>query len=505
MSKVRPVALIILDGFGYNKDKQYNAIAHAKTPHLDQWFHHYPHALLQASGSAVGLPDGSIGNSEVGHITIGAGRIIKQPIALMNDAIADKSFFSSKILRNALKKLQSSGKALHLIGLFSDANVHSNQHHAYAFIQAAKEAGIRSIFIHAFLDGRDTAPKSASSYLNQLDHFLVQEQIGIIASLHGRFYAMDRNKNWNRTQKSYDVLTKKQNARFSSWQEALNYWYTQNITDEFIPPCQLDSFTPIKDGDGIIFFNVRPDRAQQLTDALTNPNFHEFAIKKLSLTFFISPTNYHNTRATIELFPHTPAHHTLKEVLSAHKKRIFSIAETEKYAHVTYFFADGRDSIFPYETQILIPSLKEISYSAHPQMSALAITNTVLESLKQDPYDFYLINYANADMVGHSGNFSATITAVEFLDQQLAKLYEQIVKKMNGIMIITADHGKAEEMFDSVAKQPLTRHTLNTVPFLLLDQSLYNGEQTLNLHELADIAPFILKIMDIPVPEEMES
>jgi 2,3-bisphosphoglycerate-independent phosphoglycerate mutase len=504
MTVRHPTVLVILDGFGYRPEQEYNAIAHAYTPHLTDWFSRYPHALLNASGTSVGLPAGSIGNSLVGHMTIGSGRIIPQPITVINAAIADKSFFNNQIVRNNLQKLVQTNKKLHLMGLLSDANIHSNQEHLYAFLQVAARENIETM-IHAFLDGRDVPPQSAASYLQQLDQKLQAIGHGILGSIHGRFYAMDRDNNWDRTEQTYRVLTQEQEINFSHWQEALQHYYDLHIFDEFIPPTQLNPLSIVQPGDGIIFFNVRPDRARQLTACFVDLHFDHFRRKQISLSFFITPTSYDDPALqTTVLYPSPIITNTLKDVLAQQGKTIFSIAETEKYAHVTYFFNGGRENLLPHEKRVLIPSLPAKNYIHHPEMSAQAITKTVLKSLTTDPCDFYLINYANADMVGHSGNFDATVKAIECLDQELKKLYDQIILEMNGTLYITADHGKAEDMYDTIHHQLRTAHTTSQVPFIMIRQDLDgNSTKKLPLAQLADIAPFILHNLDIPVPSEM--
>ncbi|MGE0206930.1 MAG: 2,3-bisphosphoglycerate-independent phosphoglycerate mutase [Candidatus Babeliales bacterium] len=494
--KKKSTVLVILDGFGYSKKKKYNAIFHARMPHLDAWLKKYPHTLLQASGTAVGLPKGYIGNSEVGHMTIGAGRIITQDITRVLKAIDDGSFFTNKTLVSLLKKLaHKKNKALHIMGLLSDGGVHAHQKIAYALITLAKQMGIKKVYIHAFLDGRDVAPQSAAIYLKKLDTVCKKLKIGTLGSITGRFYAMDRDKHWKRTQQAYDCLTEKQPTTFSSWQDALNYYYKKDITDEFIPPTQLDNTSIIKPGDGVIFFNIRPDRARQLTEAFTEKKFNHFPVKKLNLTWFATMTDYDkNLKATV-IFKPLSIKNTLKDILEKHHKTMFSIAETEKYAHVTYFFNGGSEKKLKDEKRVLIPSIPARNYVNHPCMSAPQITKAVLISLKKDPCDFYLINYANADMVGHSGNFKATVKAVECLDYQLAQLYHEVVEKCGGTLYITADHGNAEEMFDEKTGQPKTAHTNNPVIFLMIEKGV--KKKKLSLKKLSDIAPFILKHMGI--------
>lgn len=495
-----PFALVILDGFGYRQATPDNAVTVAHTPTLDFFIKHFPHCILEASGKAVGLPDEFIGGSEVGHITIGAGRIIEQPITTILRAINDGSLFTHKILIKKLQQLKKSGGRLHLVGLLSDAGIHGHHDLLHALIALADQIGITT-FIHPILDGRDVPPKSAASYLQHLDALLKDTQHCKIGSLHGRFFAMDRGKNWQRIKKSIDVLTQKHSPT-SSWQQALEKSYAQGITDEFFEPVQLDSHSIIKDGDGIIMTNVRSDRSWQLAAALlSNQAFNGLTITP-KLSFLITPTPYHHQLKTTVLWPTVPIKNTLKDVLSQNKKRIFSIAETEKYAHVTYFFAGEKEDTVLQETQILIPSHKCQTYANDPEMSAQEITDHVIKSLRDHSYDFYLINYANADMVGHSGDFNATVKAIEFLDYELKRLYHELVEKMDGTLIITADHGNAEQM-KLADGTPCTAHTTNPVPFFFINRPSKDSSRKLPLTQLADIAPFILRHMNLPIPHEM--
>ena len=495
----KPVVLVVLDGFGYRQSSTFNAIAQAETPHIDQWMAHYPHALLQASGTAVGLLEGAIGNSQVGHMTIGAGRIIKQPVRIMHEAIKDGTLARNAQLNKSLDSLAKSGKTLHLIGLLSDAGVHSHQELLYALINQALAHNIKKIIVHPILDGRDVTPKSAMHYLAQLQKVADEYQEVHIGSMHGRFYAMDRDNNWDRTKKSIAGLTTPGRPRFSHWHDALNYYYTHDITDETAPPTAFDNDMLITPGDGVICFNFRPDRARQLIEGLLEH------FQSAPLAFLITPLPLIDNKKVIHLFEKPSITHTLMQVLSEHDKSTFAIAETEKYAHVTYFFNGGHAAPWPHETRILIPSIKTSNYALAPQMSAHQITQTVLHSLRTDPKDFYLINYANADMVGHTGNMQATIKAIAFLDTQLAHLYDQIVTKMDGTLIITADHGNAEMMFDVTTNQPHTAHTTNPVPFLVIKQSLKKEPQKLALTTLADIAPYIFHLFGITPPIAMQS
>ncbi len=504
-----PVALIILDGFGYSPNTKFNAIAQADMPHFNQWWQHYPHALLKAAGTAVGLPDNWIGNSEVGHLTIGAGRIIKQPMTVWMERIINGSFAHNKTLLTGFEKLKKVGGTLHIIGLLSDAGVHAHEAQIYASIAAAVDAGVKQIVVHPILDGRDVAPRSAYTYLEQLTRFVKHCNYNgnkprvIIGSIQGRFYAMDRDNNWDRVEKSYRILTELQKDPYEPWEKLLEHNYMHNITDEFIPPTQLDAAGEIHNGDGILFCNVRPDRARELTMAFVQKDFTAFVRKPLNLTFFMTPVAYDTHLSTMILFPREPVHNTLKDILAQHNKTIFSIAETEKYAHVTYFFRGENEEPVATETREMIPSIVAKNYIDYPKMSAELITDSVINSLKNDAKDFYLINYANADMVGHSGDFDATVKAIECLDTQLQRLYEVVVQKMGGTLYITADHGKAEQMWDDNLQQPCTAHTNNPVPFLMINNASNNSDQ-LPLNELSDIAPFILQNMGLQVPVEMK-
>lgn len=494
--KKKPILLVILDGYGLNRRLMGNAVALADTPHLHAWLKEYPHAFLHASGTFVGLLKGVIGNSEVGHLTIGTGRIIPQPLAVMHDEIKSGRIAKDKILLHAFKKLAKHNGRLHLMGLLSDAGVHSHCEYLYALIKIATEAGIKHIFIHAFLDARDVKPQSAEYYLKKLDQTLKRYQNASIGSLHGRLYAMDRNHNMSRTKRSFNILAQPKSQDFRGWSQILANWYKTGKSEEFLPPVSLDPTSIIKPGDGIISFNFRPDRMRQLTGLLL-----EEYDKKLS--FFITPYAYGADLKTTTLYKKPIIKHTLTDILKAHKKSVFAIAETEKYAHITYFFNAGREKPYGNETWSFIPSLKPKSFINHPTMSAPKITTAILKSLKTDPKDVYIINYANPDMVGHSGNLKAALMSLACIDRQLEKLYKAVVDQMDGTLIVTADHGNAEQMIDAKTGAPLTAHTANRVPFIYIRKELHQKECNLPLTELADIAPFLLNTMGIATPIEM--
>jgi 2,3-bisphosphoglycerate-independent phosphoglycerate mutase len=494
-----PIALVILDGWGCSSAIEGNAIAQSDPKTFNYLWEQYPHTTLQASGEAVGLPPGTVGNSEVGHLTIGAGRIIPQSLSHINQALADGSFFNNPVLSNNLEKLTSTSNRLHIIGLLSDGGVHSSIQHLYALIQAAAQEGLKNIFIHAFLDGRDVSPKSAENYLQQLG-LVLQKYNAQLGSVCGRFYAMDRGKNWNRTEQVYDMLTGKQTASGLSWQEIIQENYSSHVSDEFILPTLIESDASIKNGDGLIFFNFRPDRMRQLTSLFlsidTVPNgATRDKRNKIHPLFVTTMTQYSNQFSNPMLLPQENVTNTLFDQLEAMKKTVFAIAETEKYAHITYFFNGGRETKRANETRVLVPSHPEKTYSDDPRMSADLITQKVLESLATDPQDFYLINYANADMVGHSGNLASTIKAITCLDEQIEKLYQAFVQEHNGTLILTADHGNAEEMLDA-NKQPKTSHTKNAVPCIVINKKLKGSDKKLCIKELSDIASLVVKLLN---------
>lgn len=479
MSCISPTILIILDGLGISCEKKYNAFSQANTPHLDSWQDQHFYTTLQAAGIFVGLEEGYHGNSEVGHFTLGAGKIIPQTSTNLNVQLHPEKLSTNNTLTDLLKNFNPHAR-VHLMGMASDGNIHSNLDHARTFISTLAHHGISNILVHAFLDGRDTPPRSALQYLDIIQSDLEKLHCGKIASIHGRYYAMDRNNNADRTQKSFDVLTQRQST-WTSYQDCIAQNYTLHISDEFIEPTACIENHTIEPGDAVIFFNFRPDRAIQLTKKLLT----------LDLAFFVTPIVYHESLATTPLVASVQADKTLLEMLATQNKTIFTIAETEKYAHVTYFFNGHRDITIATEQRVLIPS-STLHPADDPTMQAEQITQTVLDSLTNNPKDFYLINYANADMVGHSGNLDATIAAIECLDTELNKLYQQAVIQQNGTIYITADHGNAETMFDELSNQNCTSHTSNPVPFYMLTKK---GKPKLDvkLEGLADIAGLILK------------
>lgn len=509
-----PTMLVILDGFGYNKNKDGNAIAQAHMPFWNSLLSNYPSALLKASGESVGLLPGFIGNSEVGHLTLGAGRIVPSMLKRFSDAINDGTLATSPVLLDNFATLKASGKSLHLMGLVSDAGVHSYLEHAKALIKMACQYGIKQVFIHAFLDGRDVPPMSAFKYLEDLQQFCIELQCGFIASIHGRFYAMDRDENWQRTCTSYEAMCGlgTQSPIAIPWQEGLKQAYDHGETDEFVHPLLLTEHGAIKPGDGVIFFNFRPDRARQLTKVFLDPNFQHFNnpinTGNGTLSFFISATRYKESFTNPVLFEPELVKDTLLDVIGTQPQPqpVFIIAETEKFAHVTYFFRGMEEKQLANETRTLIPSIKAQNYIQHPEMSAPGITAALIRSLRTNPAFFYLVNYANADMVGHSGNLAATIKACEVLDQQLALLYHEVVKRLHGLLVITADHGNAEEKLDA-AGNGLTAHTTNPVPFVYISGKPKKMTEILvdRGFGLANVAPTLLKHMMLKIPDCMNN
>ncbi len=473
-----PTALVILDGFGYQDESAGNATRQAHMQAYNALLKNYPNTFLAASGIAAGLPQGVMGNSEVGHLTIGAGRVVPSPLSLLPQAI-----HASTALKVGMARLTQTNNALHLIGLVSDAGVHSHISHLKELLSIATQYNVKKVYVHAILDGRDTPPKSAQTFLKQLD--------ANIASLHGRFYAMDRDNNTQRTQTSFDVLGGNNSVK-TTWENALQEAYTKGETDEFITPVLLNKDATIKEGDGVIMFNFRPDRSRQLAYLIGT---------KIKTAFFFTATNYekkqNQTQYAQALLKRQPVHNTLLDVLHKSRKKVLIVAETEKYAHVTYFFIGGMDRALPMQKRVLVPSIKAKNYIEHPEMRAGKITDEVVQSLQNDPRDFYLINFANADMVGHSGNLQATTKACEVLDQQLKVLVAEIVEKRNGTLFICSDHGNAEE--------PGVMHTTNQVPFIAVGKGFSDKlvAKVESAYELQHIAPIVLDSMGLCVPDEM--
>lgn len=489
-----PHALVILDGFGYREETAYNPFFTATMPHMKEWLTTRPHAFLTASGEAVGLLPGMPGNSLVGHITLGAGRRVPQPIALLHQAIEDGSFAKNPVLCATFDLVKASGKRLHLMGLLSDGASHSHEELFHAIIRSAAATGVRNIVIHPFLDGRDAPPRSAAIYLERLDAVCRETGIGRIGTLQGRAFAMDRAEHRDIIAQAFAVLTQPSKINFTSWRELLRFFYEQDITDEHIPPETLSQDAHIQDGDALIFCNIRADRARELTQMF-------IAAGHPRLSIFVTAAPYGNFGLPVLCQPPIVTDGLIAQ-LHQHGVTCGFYAETEKAAHVTYFFGGGREEQYAGDFKCIVPSEHPEELRDHPEMAAQKITDAVITSLHTNPRDFYLINYANADMVGHTGDFDATVKALAYLDRELFRLYAEIVVKRGGTIYLMADHGKAETMYDPVARQPLTSHTTNPVPFIVLTQR--TDFPQLQLKELADVAPYILSNMRLPVPIVME-
>jgi len=502
----RPVALIIMDGLAYgaSADTADNAIARANTPNLDHLWATYPHMLLGASGADVGLPDGQMGNSEVGHLNIGAGRVVYQDITRIDRAIEDGSFFDNDVLCAAIdvavNRASEAGEqngqgTVHLMGLISDGGVHASLNHLYALLELAQQRGALDVVIHCFMDGRDVPPRSAVGYLRELEARCKEIGLGRIATVTGRYFAMDRDGRWDRVQRAYEALTIGAGRQEPSAIEACEASYARGTTDEFIEPTVIDGdFTPIAEGDTVIFFNFRPDRARELSHALTDTTFTGFDRVAHPHTHFVCMTPYDDTLDAPIAFPKEPLADTLAEVLSTHGLRQMHVAETEKYAHVTFFLNGGREKPFPGEERILIPSPPVATYDLQPEMSAPEIGDALVESITHDAADVYLCNFANGDMVGHTGIFDASVKAVEAVDLQIGRIVEAMQER-GGAVLITADHGNVEQMVDHDGT-PVTAHTLNPVPLVAID----TGAGTLKPGTLSDIAPTVLALCGIEIP-----
>ncbi|HUX78535.1 MAG TPA: 2,3-bisphosphoglycerate-independent phosphoglycerate mutase [Alphaproteobacteria bacterium] len=495
----KAVVLCILDGWGYRENGSDNAIARAKTPHWDDLIAHSPHTLLKASELNVGLPEGQMGNSEVGHMNIGAGRLILQDLPRIDEAIHNHKIMDLPPLKDFIKTLKDSGGTCHLLGLLSPGGIHSHETHIKALAAILADQGI-PVAIHAFLDGRDTPPQSAGAYLSSLLTFIKDYPLISLATIGGRYYGMDRDKRWDRIEKAYDTIVEGTPCA----EEVLTYLhqnYEDGITDEFILPTALGSYAGMKDGDALLMANFRSDRARQILTALLDPNFKEFKrSKKLDFSAALGLTEYSETlNAWIKtLFSAASLYDVLGEVIASHGLKQLRIAETEKYAHVTFFFNGGREETFPGEDRILIPSPKVATYDLQPEMSAYELTDRLCEAIESNKYGLIVANYANTDMVGHTGDFEATRKAVEAVDVCLGKIKTAIVNS-GACLLVTADHGNAEVMYDDVLHSPHTAHTVNPVPFVM-----YNGPLVgLDHGSLCDIAPTILQILDFPKPTLM--
>lgn len=494
----KPLMLMILDGFGI-APKEGNAIYAAKTPNIDKIFNKYPVTKLNASGLAVGLPEGQMGNSEVGHTNIGAGRVVYQDLTRITKAIQDGEFFTNKALVDAVDSAVKNNKALHLFGLLSNGGVHSHNTHLYALLKLAKQRGLEKVYIHAFMDGRDVPPTSGVDFLRECISKTQEIGVGKVATVMGRYWAMDRDKRFERLQKAYDAMVLGEGIINSDAVKAVEESYKNEVTDEFIKPIVCDKNGMIKPNDSIIFYNFRPDRAREITRTFVDPDFNGFERKNgFFPVTYVCMTQYDETMPNVSLaFAPEELVNTLGEYLSKNGKTQLRIAETEKYAHVTFFFNGGVEKTFEGEDRALIPSPKVATYDLQPEMSAYEVTDEVISRIKSGKYDVIILNFANCDMVGHTGVFEAAVKAVEAVDECVGRIYDIIMEK-DGVLLITADHGNADKMVDENGG-PFTAHTTNPVPFCVVN---YDCELK-DSGKLADIAPSMLKILGMKQPSEM--
>lgn len=502
---VTPVILVILDGFGINPRKEGNAVASAVTPNLDALLKTFPNSRLSMSGVDVGLPDGQMGNSEVGHMILGAGRIVYQDLTLIHKAIDDGTFYTNPVLLDALRKTKAKNNRLHLLGLLGDGGVHSHQRHMEAIIEMARREQIGAVYLHLFLDGRDTPPTSAEQFVLDLNEKLKVNPNTKIATVTGRYYAMDRDERWDRVEKAYLCLTEGVGNKAPSALEAIRASYKEKVTDEFVLPTVIEGAVPdgvMRDGDGAIFFNFRADRARELTRALADEDFKEFPRKRrIDLAAYATMTQYDETFKVPVAYAPREIRRIIGEVASGANVRQLRIAETEKYAHVTYFFNGGEEDRFPGEERILIPSPRDVAtYDLKPEMSAREVTESLVKYVREQDVGLVIANYANADMVGHTGNFEASVRAVEVIDECLGKVVDAAMSK-KGKIVITADHGNIEQLIDYDTGMPHTAHTTNLVPVILVDEE--RQKCRLNQGSGVDIAPTILHLLNLPQPKEM--
>ncbi len=494
--------LMILDGFGENTNEKGNAVKVANTPNIDKLMKLCPTTDIYTSGLNVGLPDGQMGNSEVGHTNIGAGRIVYQELTRITKSIEDGDFFSVKEFDEAVENCKKNNSSLHIMGLLSDGGVHSHIRHLYALLELAKRKGIENVYVHAFLDGRDTPPASAENYIAKLEEKMKEKEIGKIASITGRFYAMDRDKRWERVSKAYDALVNGVGEKAQSAITAIEASYQKEIFDEFVEPtliCNGDTpIATIKENDSVIFYNFRPDRAREITRALVDNEFNGFETKPLNL-YFVCMTPYDETMPNVHVaFKKEALSNTFGEYISNLGYTQLRIAETEKYAHVTFFFNGGEEKQYKGEDRILVPSPKVETYDLKPEMSAYEVTDKVVDAIKSEKYNAIILNYANPDMVGHTGSLEAAVKAIETIDECVGKVVEEI-EKVSGVLLITADHGNAEQMIDYKTGEPHTAHTTNPVPLILVGMD----DVKIKPGKLADLAPTMLDIMGLEKPEEM--
>ena len=496
----KPVMLMILDGFGLAPKSEGNAVEAANKPNFDRLMEKYPSTQLQASGLHVGLPDGQMGNSEVGHLNIGAGRIIYQELTRITKEIKEGGFFKNEALTLAVNNAKENNSALHLMGLLSDGGVHSHIDHLKGLLKLAKESGLTKVYVHGFMDGRDVPPSSGKVFITELEEYMNEIGVGKIATIAGRYYAMDRDNRWERVELAYNAMVHGKGEISSSALEAIEKSYNDNKTDEFVLPAVIDKDGMIKNGDSIIFFNFRPDRARELTRAINDKEFIGFHRDRLDLTF-VTMTQYDKTLEGVHVaYSPQSINNTLGEYVSNHGLNQLRIAETEKYAHVTFFFNGGVEKENPGEDRALIASPKVATYDLKPEMSAYELTDELINRLDSDKYDMVILNYANPDMVGHTGIIEAAVKAVETVDECLGRVAEKVLEK-DGTLFVTADHGNAEIMIDFSTGNPFTAHTTDPVPFIWVSNNTEG--RTLKEGKLADIAPTMLNEMGLEKPAEM--
>jgi 2,3-bisphosphoglycerate-independent phosphoglycerate mutase len=501
MSQTRKtVALIILDGWGHREETDSNAIAHANTPVLDELGQKYTSTLISGSGLDVGLPDGQMGNSEVGHVNLGAGRVVYQDFTRITKAIEDGDFYENPVLVESIDKAVSQGKAVHVMGLLSPGGVHSHEEHIFAVLKMAAKRGAKQVYLHAFLDGRDTPPRSAKASLQAADAVFAELGLGKTASIIGRYYAMDRDNRWDRVEKAYNLITKGDGMhKVASAVEGLEDSYQRDHNDEFVQATVIGDAVPMVDGDALIFMNFRADRAREITRPFVEQNFADFDKgQHVNLSAFVMLTQYADSIDAPSAYPPVPLVNVMGDWLAQHDKTQLRISETEKYAHVTFFYSGGREDLYPGEERVLIPSPKVATYDLQPEMNSAELTDKLVAAIESGKFDAIVCNYPNGDMVGHTGNFDAAVKACEAVDACVGRIVATI-EKTGGECLITADHGNAEKMVDEASGQAHTAHTSELVPFIHVGSSTTARSGG----TLSDVAPTMLHLLGMPQPEEM--